>query len=423
MATAPVAVKTPVSRDAPGLDVARIREDFPILSTKVHGKPLAYFDNAATTQNPNQVLDRVRRVYEEEYSNIHRGVHYLSQLSTDAYEGARETVRRFLNAKSTKEILFLRGTTEAINLVASSYGRSNLSEGDEILITGMEHHSNIVPWQMLCEQTGAKLRVAPITDEGVLDLEKFGEHLNENTRLVAVTQVSNVLGTVNPIEEIVKMAHEWGVPVVVDGAQAAPHLPVDVQDLDCDFFAFSGHKIYGPGGIGVLYGKEELLREMPPYHGGGSMIASVSFDGTTYADLPHKYEAGTPNIAGAIGLGAAIDYVTGIGLEKIATYESELVVYATQLLAEVPGLRIIGTAPTKASVVSFVMDVAHPHDVGTILDSEGIAVRTGHHCAQPLMERMDVPATTRASFAYYNTVEEIDRLAVGLRKVIDLFGE
>jgi len=406
---------------ASALDLQRVREDFPLLNLKVRGRPLVYLDNAATSQKPRAVLDALRRFYTEECSNVHRGVHTLSELATQDYEGARSKVRGFLNARQNREIIFVRGTTEGINLVAQSYARANLKAGDEVLITAMEHHSNIVPWQMLCQQTGAALRVAPINDEGELQLDEFEKLLNARTRLVAITHVSNALGTINPLRQIIKRAHGWNARVVVDGAQAAPHLRVDVQELDCDFYAFSGHKVYGPTGVGALYGKAELLEAMPPYQGGGEMILSVTFEKTIYNEIPHKFEAGTPNIAAAIGLGAAVDYLTGVGFDRVAAHEHHLLSYATQALSQIPGLRIIGTAKQKAAVISFVLDGVHPHDIGTILDREGIAVRTGHHCAQPVMQRFGVPATTRASFALYNTREEVDALRAGLEKVAAMF--
>jgi cysteine desulfurase/selenocysteine lyase len=406
----------------PAFDIARVREDFPILKAKVHGRPLVYFDNAATSQKPRAVMEAEQRFYESLCSNIHRGVHWLSEHATQAYEDARVKVQRFLNAAESREIIFVRGTTEAINLVASAYGRSNIQAGDEIIISAMEHHSNIVPWQMLCEEKSAKLRVAPIFDNGELDLEGFERLLNTRTRFVAVTHVSNVLGTINPVAEIIKMAHQWNVPVLLDGAQAAPHLKADVRALDCDFYTLSGHKLFAPTGIGVLYGKSKLLEAMPPYQGGGDMIASVSFEETRYNTIPYKFEAGTPNIAGTLGLGAAIDYVNRLGFENFAPYEHELLVHATAALSRIEGVRIIGTAKAKAAVISFVLDGIHPHDVGTILDREGIAVRTGHHCAQPLMDRFSVPATTRASLAFYNTLEEVDALEKGIRKVKEFLG-
>ena len=403
-------------------DVARVREAFPILRRPVRGKPLVYLDNANTTQRPEPVLAATDRFYRETNANVHRSTYLLSEQATQAYEGARETVRRYLNAASTKEVVFTRGTTEAINLVASSYGAAFVKAGDEILITGMEHHSNIVPWQLLCERTGAVLKVAPLDDRGDVILDAWEGLLTERTRLVAVLQVSNALGTVNPVRWMAGKAHERGVPILVDGAQAVPHLPVDVKALDCDFFALSGHKVYGPTGIGVLYGREEWLRRMPPYQGGGDMIASVTFEKTTYNSLPYRFEAGTGNLAGAVGLGAALDFVSSVGIEAIAAHEKDLLEYGTRRLLEVPGLRLIGTAKEKASVLSFVLGEVHPHDVGTILDQEGICVRTGHHCAQPVMARYDVPATVRASLAMYNTREEIDALVGGLSKVREVFG-
>jgi cysteine desulfurase/selenocysteine lyase len=401
------------------LDVARVRADFPALHQQVNGRPLVYLDNAATTQKPQAVLDALLGFYSRDCANVHRGVHALSQRATDAYEGARETVARFLNARP-REIVFTRGTTEAINLVAYSYG-SRLSPGDEILITELEHHSNIVPWQMLAERTGARLRVAPINDRGEIILEEFQRLLGPRTRIVAVAHVSNALGTVNPVEEICRLAHTYGARVLVDGAQAVPHLAVDVRALDCDFYAFSGHKIYGPTGIGVLFGRWELLEAMPPYQGGGDMIRSVTFEKTLYNDPPYRFEAGTPHIAGAIGLAAAIEYVTRLGLEEIRRHEQQLLQAATRALEEIPGVRIVGTAAHKAAVVSFVLDGVHPHDVATVLDHEGVAVRAGHHCAQPLMERFGLPATTRASFALYNTLEEVDALARAVRRARELF--
>jgi cysteine desulfurase/selenocysteine lyase len=402
-------------------DVERIRGDFPILHTRVHGHPLVYLDNAATSQKPRSVIDAIVRYYEGENANIHRGVHYLSQVATEEFEKARETVRGFVNAAQSSEIIFTRGTTEAINLVAQTYGRAHLGAGDEVLITAMEHHSNIVPWQMLCEGKGAKLRVAPINDAGELLLEEFDKLLGRRTKVVAVAHVSNALGTINPLKRMVALAHARGISVVVDGAQAVPHLGVDVQDLDADFYAFSGHKMYGPTGIGVLYGKHALLDAMPPYQGGGDMISSVTFEKTTYNKLPHKFEAGTPDMAGVAGLKAAIDYMNGIGIAKIAGHEHDLLEYATEELGALPGVRLIGTAREKASVLSFVLDEVHPHDIGTILDQQGIAVRTGHHCAQPVMERFHIPATVRASFAVYNTKAEIDALVRGIRKVREVF--
>jgi len=403
-------------------DADSIREEFPILKQLVYGKPLVYLDNAATSQKPTAVIDAMTRYYSTDNSNIHRGVHLLSERATQAYEEVRIKVQRFINAAQPKEIIFTRGTTEAINLVAGSYGRATVRSGDEVLITAMEHHSNIVPWQILCEEKGARLRVAPINDDGELILEEFAKLLNERTRIVSLVHVSNALGTINPIRAIVEIAHRHNVPVMIDGAQAAPHMKLDVRELDCDFYAFSGHKVYGPTGIGVLYGKASLLEAMPPYQGGGDMIASVTFEKTTYNTLPYKFEAGTPNIAGTIGLGAAIDYVNQIGIGRIARYEHELLNYGTEALSQIPGLRMIGTAKDKAGVLSFVLEGVHPHDVGTILDREGVAIRTGHHCAMPVMERFGIPATARASLACYNTKEEIDALVTGLHKVKEVFG-
>ena len=402
-------------------DAVSIRSDFPILKRTVHGKPLVYLDNAASSQRPKQVIDAVRNLYENCYSNIHRGVHQLSQESSQLYEEARVAVRGFIRAGCVHEVIFTHGATESINLVAQSFARPRLREGDEILITHMEHHSNIVPWQLVCEQTGAKLKVVPISDNGELEMDRFHDLLSRRTRLVSAVHVSNALGTVNPVKEIIDLAHAAGVPVLIDGAQAVPHLPVDVQDLDVDFYVFSGHKVYGPTGIGVLYAKEALLSEMPPYQGGGDMILSVRFDGTTYNALPYKFEAGTPNIAGAIGLGAAVEYVQRIGLEAIAEHEHDLLEYAVSRLSAIEGLRIIGEAGRRAGLVSFVLDQVHAHDIGTMLDAEGVAVRAGHHCAQPVMERYGVPATARASFAMYNTFQEIDVLAEAILKTIDMF--
>ena len=414
-------MSTVTTEIAAGFDVERIREDFPVLKQTIHGKPLVYLDNAATAQKPYAVIDAIRKFHEVDCANIHRGVHELSQRSTAAYEETRSKARRFLNARFKNELIFVRGTTEGINLVASSWGHKNVREGDEIIISAMEHHSNIVPWQMLCEATGATLRVIPINDRGELILEDYARLLNPHTQMVAVTHVSNALGTINPVGEIIAMAHRTGALALIDGAQAAPHLKVDVQALDADFYALSGHKMVGPTGIGILYGKSKLLNAMPPYQGGGDMIKTVTFEKTTYADLPYKFEAGTPNIAGGIGLGAAVDYLSHIGLDRIAAYEHELLVYGTQALEQIPGLRMIGTAREKAAVLSFVIEGIHPHDIGTVLDRMGIAVRTGHHCAQPVMDRFGVPATTRASLAFYNTVQEIDALAAGLRKVKEVF--
>jgi len=403
------------------LDVRRLREDFPILRQTVHGRPLVYLDNAATTQKPQAVIDALVTYYSEINANVHRGVHHLSERATSAFEGARATVQRFINAGSTHEIVFTRNATEAINLVAQTFGRTRLGAGDEVLISAMEHHSNIVPWQLVCADKGASLRVAPITDDGALQVEAFERLLGPRTRLVSIVHLSNALGTINPVRQMIAMAHRRGVPVLVDGSQAVPHLPVDVQALDADFYAFTGHKLYGPTGIGVLYGKERLLEEMPPYQGGGDMISSVTFEKTTYNVLPYKFEAGTPNIAGAVGLAAAIDYVAAIGLEPIGVYEHDLLAYGTSVLSQVPGLTLVGTAPEKAGVLSFVMDGVHPHDIGTVVDREGVAIRTGHHCTQPLMDRLGVSATARASLAFYNTREELDALAAALHKVRDVF--
>jgi cysteine desulfurase/selenocysteine lyase len=404
-----------------GFDVTAVRDDFPILRSRVHGKPLVYLDNAATTQKPKAVIDRLVRYYATQNANVHRGVHLLSERATDEYEAARERLRRFLNAADHKEIVFVRGTTEAINLVARSYGRSRIGRGDEVVITAMEHHSNIVPWQMLCEETGARLQVAPISDAGELLLDRYEALLSDRTKIVAVVHVSNALGTVNPVAEMIRLAHRRGIPALIDGAQAVAHVPVDVRALDCDFYAFSGHKIFGPTGIGVLYGKASLLEAMPPYQGGGDMIRSVTFERTHYNDPPYKFEAGTPNIAGAIGLATAIEYVDALGLDRIAAYERELTAYATDALSRIAGLRLTGTAADKAGILSFVLDHVHPHDIGTILDREGVAIRTGHHCCQPLMDRLGVPATARASLALYNTRAEIDALGAALQKVSEVF--
>ncbi|GBG12688.1 cysteine desulfurase / selenocysteine lyase [Novimethylophilus kurashikiensis] len=402
-------------------DVVRWRTDFPILESHVHERPLVYLDNAATTQKPYDVIEAEARYYRHDNANVHRGVHTLSQRATEDYEAARGKVQRFINAASPSEIIFLRGTTEAINLVAQSYGRSRLREGDEIVISAMEHHSNIVPWQMLCQQTGVRLKVIPINDAGEIQLDAYQRLLGPRTRLVAVSHVSNALGTVNPVQTMIELAHEIDVPVLLDGAQAIAHVPVDVQALDCDFYAFSGHKIYGPMGIGVLYGKTELLNTMPPYQGGGDMIRSVTFEHTEYNVLPFKFEAGTPNVAGAVGLGAALDYVGNIGMETIMAHEQNVLEHATSLVSSIPGIRLIGTAREKTGILSFVMHEAHAHDVGTILDRQGIAIRSGHHCAMPIMDRYGVPATARASFALYNTRFEAELLAAGLEKVIELF--
>ena len=402
-------------------DVEKIRRDFPILARDVRGKKLVYLDNAATSQKPRVVIDALSRYYEQENANIHRGVHFLSELATAEHERARQTLQQFINAAYAKEIVFVRGTTEAINLVAQTYGRVLVGSGDEVLITAMEHHSNIVPWQLLCEEKGAKLRVAPINDDGELLLEEFEKLLTPRTKIVAVAHVSNALGTVNPLRQIIQLAHQKNIPVLVDGAQAVPHMKVDVQALDCDFYAFSSHKMFGPTGVGVLYGKASLLEAMPPYQGGGEMISSVTFEKTTYNKLPFKFEAGTPNIAGAIALGTAIEYLNEIGMNKITAYEHELLEYATRKVSAIPGVRLIGTAKEKAGVLSFVIESIHPHDIGTILDQEGIAIRTGHHCAQPIMDRFGIPATARASFAFYNTKEEVDALANGILKVQEVF--
>jgi cysteine desulfurase/selenocysteine lyase len=407
---------------APVFDAAAIRQDFPLLQRRVYNKPLVYLDNAATTQKPRAVIDRVSQFYVEQNANIHRALHSLSEQATAAFEGARATIGQFLNARLADEIVFVRGTTEAINLVAQTYGRARVGRGDEIVISTMEHHSNIVPWQILCEQQGARLRVIPITDAGELDLDAYATLLTDRARIVAVTHVSNVLGTVNPVKEIVRLAHERGIPVLVDGAQAVVHDAVDVQALGCDFYAFSGHKVFGPTGIGVLYGTSSLLGSMPPYQSGGDMIRSVSFEQTRYDDPPRRFEAGTPNIAGAVGLAAAIDYLTGIGFARIACVERELLEYATKALSQVAGVRVIGTPAARAGVLSFVLDGVHPHDVGTILDREGVAIRAGHHCCEPLMERLGLPATARASIAVYNTQEDIDALVAALLIVRGMLG-
>jgi len=404
-----------------GFDVEKVRHDFPILREKVRGRTLVYLDNAATSQKPQVVIDAISRHYERGNANIHRGVHFLSEHATEEHEAARATVQSFLNAEEASEIIFVRGATEAINLVAQTYGRTQVGPGDEVLITAMEHHSNIVPWQILCEQKGGRLRVIPINESGELLLEEFQKLLNTRTKIVAVTQVSNALGTINPVQRIIEMAHRENIPVLVDGAQAVPHLKVDVQALDCDFYVFSGHKLYGPTGIGVLYGKSALLDAMPPYQGGGDMISSVTFEKTIYNKLPYKFEAGTPHVAGAIGLGAAIDYVNGLGMDNVAAYEHEVLTYATEAVAAIPGIRLIGTAREKAGVLSFLLGSIHPHDIGTILDQEGIAIRAGHHCAQPIMQRFGIAATARASFGLYNTKEEVDALVEGIQKVREVF--
>ncbi len=402
-------------------DVERIRADFPILSLRIGGKPLAYLDNAASSQMPRQVMERLARYQKSEHANIHRAVHYLSETATREYEEARRKLARFVNAREEREVIFTSGTTEAINLVMHGYGRKFIGAGDEIILTTLEHHSNIVPWQMLAEEKGARLRVVPIDDAGELRLDEYEKLFNERTRLVGVAHVSNALGTVNPVKRMIEFAHARGVPVLVDGAQAAPHMKVDVQELDCDFYAFSGHKLCGPTGIGILYGKAQLLEKMQPFKGGGDMILSVSFEKTIYNSVPQKFEAGTPPIAAAIGLGAAVDYITAIGLDVIAAHEHELLAHASAELARLPGVRIVGTAREKAAVLSFVLQGVHPHDVGTLLNEEGVAVRTGHHCAQPVMQRYGIPATSRASFAFYNTLAEVDALVVGIRKVQKVF--
>jgi len=404
-----------------GLDVARLRSDFPILRLKVNGNPLAYLDNAASSQMPQAVLDRLIRYQTQEHSNIHRAVHYLSETATAAYEGARGRIQKFINAREAREVIYTRGTTDAVNLVMQGFGRAFLGRGDEIILSQLEHHSNIVPWQMLRDEKGCILRVVPCNDAGELLLDEYAALFNERTRLVAVTHVSNALGTVNPIKQMIAQAHARGVPVLVDGAQAVPHLAVDVQDLDCDFYCFSGHKMFGPTGIGILYGKAHWLEKMQPYQGGGDMILSVSFERTVYNSIPHKFEAGTPPIAAAIGLGAAVDYLTDIGMPHIAAWEHELLTYATAQVEALPGVRIIGTAKDKASVLSFTVAGVHPHDVGTLLNEDGVAVRTGHHCAQPVMQRFAIPATARASFAFYNTFQEVDQLVAGIRRVQKIF--
>ena len=412
------AVPTPLKT---ALDVERIRADFPILRTTVGGKPLVYLDNAASSQMPQQVIDRLVRYQQAEHANIHRGVHHLSEVATGAYEEARKKLQRFINAREDREVIFTSGTTESINLVMHGYGRKFIGAGDEIILTTLEHHSNIVPWQMLAQEKGAKIRVVPITDSGELIVEEYEKLFNERTKFVAFMHVSNALGTINPVKPMIDFAHARGVPVLVDGAQAAPHLPVDVQALDCDFYAFSGHKLCGPTGIGVLYGKAKILESMQPFKGGGDMILSVTFEKTTYNTIPHKFEAGTPPIAAAIGLGAAVDYLGGIGMDKIAAHEVDLLNYATEQVNAMPGVRVIGTAEKKAAVLSFAIDGVHPHDVGTILNQDGVAIRTGHHCAQPVMQRFKVPATSRASFAFYNTMGEVDALIAGIRNVQKVF--
>ena len=407
--------------DTPGYDLERVRADFPILREEVRGRPIAYLDNAASSQKPRAVLDAVNRMYETGYANIHRGVHVLSERATDHYERSRRRMAEFVGAGSADEVVFVRGTTEGLNLVASCLGRFVLGEGDEVLLTGMEHHSNIVPWQMVAEFTGARVVAAPVTDAGELDLDGFRAKLNDRTRIVSVVHVSNALGTVNPVEEIARLARERGAYLVLDGAQAAPHLKIEVRRLGCDFYVLSGHKMYGPSGIGVLWGRKDLLERIPPYQGGGEMIRTVSFERTTYAEPPAKFEAGTPNIAGPVGLAAAADYLDTLGFPAVGSHETTVREYAEARLAEIPGLRLVGTAREKAGVVSFVMDGIHPHDLGTVLDQQGVAVRTGHHCAQPLMERFGVPATARASFGLYNTVAEVDRLVAGIEAAVEVF--
>jgi cysteine desulfurase/selenocysteine lyase len=415
-------MKALIHETVAGFDIQKVRADFPILQEKANGHPLVYLDNAATSQKPRAVIDAIVRYYEQSNANIHRGVHYLSQKATDEFENARKAVQQFLHAARPSEIIFVRSATEGINLVAQTYGRAHVDAGDEIVITAMEHHSNIVPWQLLCDEKKAKLRVAPINDKGELVLEEFERLLNPRTKIVAVGHISNALGTINPLEKIIALAHAKNIPVLVDGAQAAPRVPVNVQELDCDFYVFSGHKAYGPTGIGILYGKLALLEAMPPYQGGGDMISSVTFEKTIYNKVPHKFEAGTPDMSGAVGLHAAIDYLNNLGLENITEYEHELLTYATEKVSAIPGVRLVGTAKEKAGVLSFVIEGVHPHDIGTILDQEGIAIRTGHHCAQPVMERFGIDATARASFGLYNTKEEIDELVKGIKKVQEVFG-
>jgi cysteine desulfurase/selenocysteine lyase len=408
--------------DSRFFDVTRVRANFPILSRRVHGKPLVFLDTAASAQKPRAVLEAMQRLYEEDYANVHRGVYYLSARATEAYEGARARVARFLNAREAREIVLTRGATEAINLVAASWGDRFLKEGDEVVLTTLEHHSNIVPWQLLRDRRGIVLKVVPIDESGALRMDEFARLLGPRTKLVAVTHISNAIGTINPVAEIVRMAHAAGARVLIDGCQAAPHQKIDVQALDCDFYVFAGHKVYGPTGIGALYGKADLLHDMPPYQGGGDMIRTVTFERTEYADIPARFEAGTPNIAGAVGLAAAIDYVEGLGLDRIGEHERTLLAHGTELLSGIDGVRIVGTAPQKAGIISFTVEGAHPHDVGTILDQEGVAVRAGHHCAQPLMDRYDIAGTARASFGCYNTLEEVEALAAAVRKVREIFG-
>ncbi len=414
--------ETPIPAHGRNLfDVNEVRKDFPVLHQMVNGHPLVYLDNGATSQKPRAVIDAVSHYYETYNANIHRGVHFLSENATREYEAARDTAQKFINAADRREIIYVRGTTEGINLVAQAYGRPRLKSGDEIVLSVMEHHSNIVPWQMLCQQTGATLKVVPVTDEGELDFEAYLKLLGPKTRIVALVHLSNSLGTINPVKEIVKAARDCGAVTLLDGAQAVPHLPVDVQDIGCDFYAYSGHKVFGPTGIGILYGRRELLESMQPYQGGGDMIRTVSFEKTTYNDLPHKFEAGTPNIVGAIGLAAALDYVSNLGIDAIAAHEDEVVGYATQKVADIPGVRIIGTAAEKSGIVSFLMEGVHSHDIGTVLDSQGVAIRAGHHCTMPLMKRFGVAATSRASFALYNTKEEADKLVAAIWKVKEMF--
>lgn len=421
MMNASLEIPVAMTDDKP-VSIAGCRHQFPLLHERVNGKQLVYLDNAATSQKPQIVIDTMMRYYQSENSNIHRGVHYLSEKATQAYEKARDKVREFLNAAHREEIILVRNTTEGINLVAHSYGRQNVQEGDEVLISAMEHHSNIVPWQILCEEKRATLRVIPMNDDGELLLDEYRKLLTPRTRIVALGHVSNVLGTINPVKQMIAEAHKQGIPVLLDGAQAVPHMKVDVQDLECDFYTFSSHKMFGPTGVGVLFGRKKLLNTMPPYQSGGDMIKSVSFEKTIYNDLPYKFEAGTPNIAGGLGLGAAIDYIQKLDLKAIGEYERQLLAYATEGLSAIPGVRIIGTAKEKAAVISFVIDGIHPHDIGTILDAEGIAIRTGHHCAQPVMQRFGIPATARASFAFYNTKDEIDMLIKGIYKVKEILG-
>jgi len=409
-------------KSAGALDVGRIRADFPILNLEVNGKPLAYLDSAASSQMPKQVIDRLVRYQTSEHANIHRAVHALSEKATAEYEGARRKIQRFINAKEEREVIYTRGTTDSVNLVMQGYGRAFLGAGDEIIVSQLEHHSNIVPWQMLCEEKGARLRVIPCNDAGELLLDDYAKLFNANTKFVAITHVSNALGTINSVKDMIATAHRHGVPVLVDGAQAVPHMKVDVQDLDCDFYAFSGHKMCGPTGIGILYGKAQLLERMKPFEGGGDMILSVTFEKTTYNAIPHKFEAGTPPIAAAIGLGATVDYLESVGMDRIAAHEHDLLTYATEAFTQLKGVRIVGTARNKAAVLSFTLQGVHPHDVGTILNEDGVAVRTGHHCAQPVMQRFGIPATARASFYLYNTFAEVDALVAGIRRVQKIFG-